>query len=604
MKKRIFSLVFVLGFVLSLSASVAHATVIEPYTADSKFEAGRVGASYNQSVDYIWRNTQGGSGVGMAFYTLLKTTESYSFTGKDNNTNPGDLVDTLNLGNGLTAKLSSTGPVTSPTNDAVPITLTISGKPTVKGSVSFILQGCNYLSKVGNTITITIAVKVAEATSAPRITTSTIKAQTHGQSLDVTITATGNKDDEDEVVNLYIKDPAVKTQLESKYGITVANDENGALTLKSDKLLNTASGISFTVVASNDYCTKVGQATEKTFTLKVDAVAPTIVTPSDTDLVKAVDGVDVFTVNTADDKFTIDFTTSEATANILTDPSGTATTTANLKMTAPKASASGFPEWLDFAVKDGAGPSTTDPLSTATYQIKRNSKPIKAGTYTFNLEASNAGLSGAGKSTKSYRIFVLDSPDISRNTLSNTTYGASKPSSTKITTTGGTKDYPVTATVDLGSYSGILTATPTLNTNTGVTTIEITGDLNENNYSAINFGSDKTFSDDIKITLSSKAFTGTKVVPVKAIFVAAKPTIEDKTDLQKAKYTGTSGTALEESIVIKATGPGKISWDVSGLPAGLISTDNGSGQLTISGRPSEAAKGKRVKLLTAQAMTL
>ncbi|MBQ7578264.1 MAG: hypothetical protein IJT21_08375, partial [Synergistaceae bacterium] len=592
MKKRIFSLALVLGFVLALSASAWAAGNYSIISSKEEFEAARVDVNYSESMTIYWRDTSDNKAVGTSFFTLLKEGESYSFTGTDNTKNPGDLVSSITI-NGLTITLSDTGPIQAGSSSAPnPVTLSVSGKPVTKGEVSFYVQACNSALKsdTRGKAKFTLKVKVKAATSAPKITTSTIAAQKHGQSLDVTIESTGNVDDDEEIVNLYIKDPAIKTQLESKYGIVIANDEKGALTLKSDKLLNTAAGISFVVVASNDYCTKVGQATEKTFILKVDAVSPTIATPADQDLVKAVDGVEVFTVNTADDKFTIDVVTSEATANMLTTPTGDTLTTANLKITAPKASTSGFPEWLDFAVKTAP---TNDPLSTATYQIKRNGKPIKAGTYTFNLEASNAGLTGTGKSTKSYRIFVMDSPDISRNTLSNTTYGA-KPSTTKIQTTGGTKEFPVTATVDLGSYASILTATPVLNANTGQTTITIEGDLNENNVSAVTFGSEKTVSDDIKITLSNPAFTETKEVLVKAIFIAAKPTISDKSDLQKEKYTGKSGDPLEESITITATGPGKISWDISGLPAGLTSTDSGTGTLTIEGTPSEAAKNKRV----------
>ncbi|MBQ7577845.1 MAG: hypothetical protein IJT21_06250, partial [Synergistaceae bacterium] len=604
MKKRIFSLVLVLGFLLACSASAwaADFIIFDPdaqtgaaYNNATGFgsEVGYADSTYSKTLYFVYAS----SGTDVYWGALSASPWTYYIGGSDEAKK--DVVDAKQTSYTINGAMKATVSTTQilkkddSTKKNYMATVTVSGKPSSKGTYKFKLW---HSANTNIFKEFTITVKAKKQTAVPKFTTaaSKVTAGTHGQPYEVTIQASGNIDDNEEYQNIYFNDETQKTALET-LGFTISNNDSGDLILKADQLLDvtSTSGQSFTICVSNDRVTDKnnGVPVKQAYKLVVNAAAPKIVSPDTTDLTAAAKAEDsnfvAFTVESDKNDFeAITFSTSEAT-------------TTKLKF-APQSGK--FPSWLEW-VEDSSETNATATTPTDYGAIsgkftRKSGKTPVAGTHNIVMQASNK----VASVTKTFTLVVLDSPDLSATKLNDVTYG--KPVTFNITTKNGTKDVPVT--VDKSDIAlkingtdvtdkNILTFEVEENVNTGNPKITIEADLNEDNVGDVDFGSNKEVTGEVEFTLESEAFDNDAVITLPIKFVAVKPTIEDKASYNNMKVEGDTENAIE-AITIEATGPGKISWDVSGLPAGLASDDTTAGTLKISGTPTEAAKNKRVTI--------
>ncbi|MBQ7562135.1 MAG: hypothetical protein IJS99_09980 [Synergistaceae bacterium] len=626
MKKRIFSLFFVLCFMLTCSAAWAklpNALCILESDTEGKAADGYEYTSVVNGTTELPDDFNGITlGYGNSNGALAACYISIGAAAIANN-QPLQTAD-YSLGNGLTVSVTQT--------DANHAVLKITGTPNKVGSVSFVVTRSSQTGTVKNTASATLKVKVTNApsTSAPTISNPTMPQVVHGRAFSATITATDNYDvDEGEYVNISIVDPdeiendddsvvyLSSEELSGTYGITAEMSGDSTLVLAADKVASPTpidKTVKFRVSTYNDY-TKTEEYAEahdgstvvtRDFTLKFTAIAPKIESVHVASIdAKKLSGTDLGTYPiTIEDSETEDESVKGEKIKKKADEETPAVRIyfkTNKTTAIPEAEESEeilkidtIPAGLTFTL-DETNTTVSDNLTVKitefVYVLEGN--PTESGTFNITVTPSNTVYNVKNNGTK-YTLTVLAAPSIKSPTLEKgltaMTFGKTY-SGTSITLDGGNKSHPASilkaevmgddGNTSLPSFLSISSnkLTGTFNTYAHVSALKTA--LGADDDVVDGFGDNESVTLNLEFTLSCDVFPADTIPTVsRSITISTvKPAFENTSKNQKSAQTKidnaklAAGSAITATIELEASAPGNIVWSYDKLPNGIELVD-------------------------------
>ncbi len=582
-KKRFIGFAVVAGFLLSLAGSAWAAytkSAINMRENETPFEKAEVDATYNQTVKYIYASSSGS--VTTAYFFLGSSSSSYA-----NNGTAGP--DSLDLGSGLSATVATSSNIAS---------LTISGKPTSLGDISFKLwrSSAALTSKLTNVAYLDITISVKEAYSAPKgkpaFKTATKLADCEiNDSFEYTIEVTANQSG---VADIELGDLPEETESGiNELTITETGDNKATLT-GTPKSTGT---FTIPIKAKWDETKSGGEVPEDettaNFTLKVTGIKPSITaTAGGTEVESGGDLSAGFDVDGVDDEGTVVATTAMKDGGIVFTATGSKGNKFDITV-------SGLPTGMT-ATKGKVTKNEDETMSDLTATI--TGSPTKAGTYTIKVYGTNDD--GKGDEV-SYTLKVSSNPDLSSLKLSDVTWGTAYNATltAKGLQTGEKVTWSIEDPEEGAKGNWLKTSDFGDDGTTGLTLDSETGKISgtwdkmdsdtEGVGVALGSAKDKTYNLKIKATLGKAE--PTKTVTLK--FKAAKPTIGtpklDDSELDGAAEFDYDAEAAQE-LKVSAKGPGKVKLSASGYPKWMTVTSGTDEEtkeptLTITGTPTELA---------------